>query len=112
MMAWVVLLHLMEFVVDLLGGARGMADEKDLQIALLRHQVRLLQRRVRRPPRLTRWERLTLAALAARLARRTKRPRTPLARVMLLVRPETVLGWHRALVRRKWTCCRRGVSGR
>src|SRR3954470_19388858 len=111
-MGWRVLLHLVEFIVDLLGGARGNDEEKDLQIALLRHQFRLLQRRLPRPPRLSRWERLTLAALAARLARLTHQPRAQLAQVLLLVRPETVLTWHRELVRRRWTYRRHAARGR
>src|SRR5215217_6723022 len=109
-MVWRVLLHLVGFIVDLSSGARGEPDEKDLQIALLRHQVRLLQRRWPRPPRLSRWEKLTLAALTARLARLTDRTR--LAQIMLLVRPETVLTWHRELVRRKWTYRRQQARGR
>ena len=111
-MGWFVVMHLVELLVDLVGGARGEAKEKDLQIALLRHQVRLLQRRLPRPPRLSRWEKLTLAALTARLARLTDRPRMQLAQVVLLVRPETVLKWHRELVRHKWTYRRRLASGR
>jgi len=102
-MVWFVLLHLVGLIVDLLGGARGKADEKDLQIALLRHQVRLRRRRSPRPPRLGRWEKLTLAALTARLVRLTNRPQSQLAQILLLVQPETVLKWHRELVRRKWT---------
>src|SRR3954451_20327432 len=109
-MVWCVLMHLVGFIVDLNGGAHGEAEQKDLQIALLRHQVRLLQRRLPRPPRLSRWEKLTLAALTARLARLTDR--TQLAQFMLLVRPETVLKWHRELVRRKWTYRRQLARGR
>jgi len=111
-MVWFVLLHLVGLIVALLAGARGKADEKELQIALLRHQVRLLQRRSPRPPHLARWEKLTLAALTARLVRLTNRPRTQLAQILLLVQPETVLKWHRELVRRKWTYRRRLASGR
>ena len=48
-MLWAVLTHLVGFVVDLVVGARRTEDAKDLQIALLRHQLRLLQRR--RPAR-------------------------------------------------------------
>jgi len=111
-MVWFVLLHLVGLIVDLLAGACGKADEKELQIALLRHQVRLLQRRSPRPPHLARWEKLTLAALTARLVRLTNRPRTQLAQILLLVQPETALKWHRELVRRKWTYRRRLASGR
>jgi putative transposase len=109
-MVWFVVMHLAGLIVDLIGGAHGEAEEKDLQIALLRHQVRLLQRRLPRPPRLSRWEKLTLAVLTARLARLTDR--TQLAQIMLLVRPETVLRWHRELVRRKWTYRRQQARGR
>src|SRR4051794_13596134 len=111
-MAWFVLMHLVGFIVDLIGGAHGKAEAKDLQIAVLRHQVRLLQRRSPRPPPLSRWEKLTLTALTARLVRLTDRPRSQLAQVVLLVRPETVLKWHRELVRRKWTYRRPPACGR
>ena len=90
-MVWSVVMHLVGLIVDLISGAHGEAEEKDLQIALLRHQVRLLQRRLSRPPRLSRWEKLTLAALTARLTRLTHRPQAQLAQILLLVRPETVL---------------------
>ena len=45
------------------------ADARDLKIALLRHQLRLLLRHAGRSPRLSRWEKLTLAVLAAKLGR-------------------------------------------
>jgi len=104
---WFVLMHLVGLAGGLVGGAHGQAEEKDLQIALLRHRVRLLQRRSPRPPRLSRWEKLTLTALTSKLVRLTTRPRSQLAQIQLLVQPETVLKWHRELVRRKWTYRRR-----
>src|SRR5262249_49069780 len=58
-----------------------------------RHQVRVLDRQVK----VVRWppaDRLVLAALARRLPRPSWSA--------LLVKPETVLRWHRELVRRKW----------
>ena len=111
-MIWFVLLHLLGFVVDLLTAVRRTDRDKDLEILLLHHQLRLLQRERPRPPRLSRWEKLTLALLTAKLARLTAGPRARLERVVLLFRPDTVLGWHRALVRRKWTCRRTSVGGR
>src|SRR4051794_41212642 len=111
-MVWFVLMHLAGLIVDLIGGAHEEAEEKDLQIALLRHQVRLLQRRSSRPPRLARWEKLTLAALTVRLVRLTDRPRNQLAQIQLLVQPATVLKWHRELIRRKWTYRHRRACGR
>src|SRR3954447_3195598 len=66
-MLWALLLHLVGFVVDLVDSTRRAGHAKDLEIALLRHQLRLLQRRAGRPPRLSRWEKRTLAVLAAKL---------------------------------------------
>jgi hypothetical protein len=63
-MAWLILGHLVACLVDLVAGGRRIADAKDLEIALLRHQLRILQRKRGRPPRLARWERLTRAVLA------------------------------------------------
>jgi putative transposase len=111
-MVWAVLVHLAGFIVDLTIGARRAEQEKDLEIALLRHQVRLLQRRASRPPRLSRWEKLTLAVLATRFNRLTTGPRERLARTIFLVQPATVLKWHRELVRRKWAFRRRQRGGR
>ncbi len=111
-MFWAVLVHLAGFMVDLTVGVRRAEQAKDLEIALLRHQVRLLQRRASRPPRLSRWEKLTLAVLATKFSRLTTGPRERLARAIFLVQPATVLRWHRELVRRKWTFRRRHRGGR
>ncbi len=111
-MFWAVLVHLAGFIVDLAVGARRAEQENDLEIALLRHQVRLLRRRVSRPPRLSRWEKLTLAVLATKLSRLGTSQRERLARAIFLVQPATVLRWHRELVRRKWTFRHRQGGGR
>ena len=103
-MRWFVFLHLLGFLVDLLTASRGPDRDKDLEILLLRHQLRLLQRRSPRPPRLSRWERLTVAVLAAKLARLAAGSRRHLSRTVLLAQPETALRWHRELVHRKWVC--------
>ncbi len=78
----------------------------------MRHQLRLLQRERPRSPRLSRWEKLTLAVLTTKLAHLTAGPRARLDQALLLFKPETVLKWHRELVRRKWTVRRREASGR
>ncbi len=111
-MLWAVLTHLAGFVVDLIVSTRRTEDAKDLEIALLRHQLRLSQRRSLRPPRLSCWEKLTLAVLVAKLSRLTSGTQGRLACAVLLVQPETVLKWHRELVRRKWTFRRRRAGGR
>src|SRR5262249_6400028 len=67
------------------------ADQAELLV--LRHQVRVLERQVK----VVRWRQADRLVLAA-LARRLPRP----AWSTLLVKPETVLRWHREPVRRKW----------
>src|SRR5713226_10350642 len=78
--------------------------EREAELLLLRHELSVLRRSVKRP-RLRIADRLILSALAMRL------PRS--AWNALIVRPETVLGWHRALIRRKWAAYgRRARSGK
>ena len=66
---------------------------KDLEIIVLRHQLNVLRRQVKRP-RFRRSDRAFLAAAARRL------PRVRWER--FLVTPKTLLRWHRELVRLKW----------
>jgi putative transposase len=83
------------------GGRRP--DEKDIELLVLRHQVKVLQRQVKRP-RLNRLDRVLLAA-ASRAMTRSRWS-------AFVVRPETLLRWHRELVRKKWTYRRTGHPGR
>ena len=61
---------------------------------VLRHELAVLRRQVARP-RLEERDRVFLAA-ASRLLSRASRP-------SFFIRPDTLLGWHRQLVRRRWT---------
>ena len=69
--------------------------EKEIEILLLRHQLRVLERQVA-PPELTQADRALLAAFSRVLPRRAWRR-------SLFVTPTTVLRWHRELVARRWT---------
>ena len=68
---------------------------KDAEILILRQQVAVLQRRVKKP-RLSWADRAVLAALARPL------PSAQLGQIRLIVSPRTVLRWHAGLVRRRW----------
>jgi len=70
------------------------AIAKDVEILILRHQLSVLRRQVKKP-RLT-WSDRALIALLARLVPRERWS-------SLFVTPATILDWHRRLVRRHWT---------
>jgi hypothetical protein len=86
----VVLSRLLELVVLFARGDRA----KEVEILVLRHELSVLRRQVSRP-RYEEHDRLLLAALSRVLPRRSWS--------VFLVRPETLLRWHRRMVARRWT---------
>ncbi len=75
----------------------------EVELLVLRHEVKVLRRQVRRPAHRRR-DRVLLTACSRLL------PRASWA--AFLVSPQTLLRWHRELVRRKWTYRRQAVPGR
>ena len=87
------LFSLLYFLVGrFLGTGRRSREQRDIELLVLRHQVRVLQHQVKRP-RLRRLDRLLLAAASRAMPRGLWSS--------FVVRPETLLRWHRELVRRK-----------
>jgi transposase InsO family protein len=87
--------RLLELLVLCLRSERS----KEIEIVVLRHQLRVLERQVARP-RLQPADRVLLAAFSCALPR--------IAWSSFFVRPATLLRWHRELVARRWTYPRRG----
>jgi hypothetical protein len=108
---WFALCHLFSSVVDLFAVRQFPEAQKDVHILLLRQQVRVLQRKARQPKRFSRLEKTLLAVLVARLRQTTSDFRVQ-GQPVLIFSPDTVLRWHRELVRRKWTFRRKASVGR
>jgi putative transposase len=88
-------------LIGILLGRLRSEHAKDVEIAVLRHQLSVLRRQVKRAE-FRPADRAVLAVLARAL------PRGHWS--SFLVTPGTILRWHRRLVTRKWTqpCCRGG----
>src|ERR1700693_4809755 len=85
-------------ILQLLRLIRPNTEELAIEVVVLRHEVAVLRRQVARPA-LRPSDRALLAGLS-RLLRRQRLNR-------FFIQPETLLRWHRDLVRRKWTYARR-----
>jgi hypothetical protein len=80
---------------------------KTAEILILRHQLAILQRRQPRRPKLNWTDRALLAALSGVI------PKARRQGLRLLVTPDTILRWHRDIIRRRWAARSiRGRSGR
>jgi putative transposase len=105
------LAHLFALVLDLLALVRRSAPAKDLEILALRQQLHILQR-TQPHARPTRGEKLLLAVIVSKLKHVATKTAPPWQRSLLLFTPTTILRWHRALVRQKWTYTDRPRRGR
>ena len=80
---------------------------KAAEILLLRHQLTVLQRHQPCRPKLTWADRALLATLLSAI------PKARREGLRLLVTPDTILRWHRDIVRRRWAArSMRGKTGR
>jgi len=66
-------------------------SDKDLEIVALRQQVRILERKLGSKPRISRAEKVFLAALADKLRNSGKGGKARLGSSILMFRPDTVL---------------------
>lgn len=116
-MFYPLLAQVVSLLFDLFALAQRSQRDKDLEILLLRQMERsavllILQRHHPAAPRVSRWEKFALAVLVGKLAVLGRGGKTKLDEVLLLFKPDTVLRWHRDLVRRKWTFTQRRRLGR
>jgi hypothetical protein len=94
-MFWHLLLVLLSPLASLLSGL--LRDDGDRQILALRQQVLILQRQPGKRAHLTRGEKLTLLLAGARMKQ------GQLLDCLMVVKPATLIGRHRQIVRQHWT---------
>ncbi len=111
-MIWFLVSQIFSTLISLIQIGRMSESDKDLEIMVLRYQLGIAERKMQKPLKANRAERMTLAVLAARLKQQTNRPASQFRQLIRLVQPETVFRWHRDLGRRKWAQENKGKRGR
>jgi len=111
-MVWLALLHIFSTILELVHIGRLSEKDKDLEIMILRHQLDVMTRLQAKPVKPNRAEKLTLAVLTKKLKQSTNRPAHKLRDIIRIVKPETVIRWHREVVRRKWAQEQKNKGGR
>ncbi|HZM54750.1 MAG TPA: hypothetical protein VFC03_06955, partial [Acidimicrobiales bacterium] len=81
-------------IFGLVASCRRTAPDKDIEMMVLRHQVRILERQLHTRVRYWPADRALLAALSRLLPRSRWRS--------FLVTPDTLLRWHREAAKHKW----------
>lgn len=111
-MLWSLIAQVVQIILDALS-LRLIADpDKDLELLVLRQQIRILERRMSKSVRPSRVEKLLLTLSALQIKERTRAGQLGFKHSLLLFKPATVLKWHRELVKRKWTFHRHARVGR
>ncbi len=90
-----VILFAWAFVLDVATVSRLTDNAKDLEILLVRQQLRIVERKQDRGPQISRWQKVPLIALVLRLKQKAHQSHKALAESLRLFKPATVLGWHR-----------------
>jgi putative transposase len=111
-MRWFILKHIFSTIFSFITIGRLSEQEKDLEILVLRQQLSILQRKLDHPIRPSRVEKMTLAVLTTKIKKISRRATDQLQDIIRIFQPETILRWHRELVRRKWTYPNQNKGGR
>ena len=110
-MVWYVVSVLTSLIFDVFRLVRMTPDEKDMEILLLRQQLMIVRRKQKRGPNISQFEKVMLITLFTPLSEVKRSTRSYIERHILLFKPDTILRWHRELVRKKWTFINRENHG-
>ena len=99
-MIWFLVAQIFSTPIFLIQIGRKTESDKDLEVMVLRYQLGIAERKMQKPVRANRVERMALAVLAGRLKKQAGKPSNQFNNMIRLVQPETVCRWHRDMVRR------------
>jgi transposase len=111
-MVWFILKHVFSTIFNFITIGRISSLEKDLEILILRQQLSILKRKLNSPIKPNRIEKMTLAVLTNKIKQTSHQSSNKLRDVIRIFQPETVLRWHRELVRKKWNFPHKNKGGR
>ena len=111
-MLYLFILRLLSLLMDIIAILGMVNTDKDLEILLLRQQIRILQRKSKTKPVISNPERLILSLITNKLRHTTNNSQERIKQAMLIFSPETILKWHRELAKRKWTFKKKARIGR
>ena len=86
-MLWFILRHLFSSLLSIFNLTQLSDPEKDLDILVLRHQLAILQRKLKHPVNPTRIEKLTLAVLTIKLKQFSRKSTNHLRNLILIFQP-------------------------
>ncbi|MBK8022632.1 MAG: transposase [Chloroflexi bacterium] len=102
-MIWHFVYLVVHLLWDSLRFSRLAPDDKTIELVLLRQQLLIVRRHQKRGPTITHPEKLLLLTLVEQLRPFLELPKAQLEQLVLIFKPDTLLRWHRELVKRKWT---------
>lgn len=100
-MIWIAFSRIFSTLLNLIQIGRLSGEEKDLEIFILCHQLDVMVRLQSKLVKPNRAEKMILTLLTRKLKLSTQPSTKQLRYFVRIVKPETVIRWHRELVRRK-----------
>jgi putative transposase len=102
-MVWYLLHAMVTLLWDAIRFSQLSPDDKTLELLFLRQQLIILRRHHKRGPALCNSEKFLLLTLVDPILGMRKAGKARLEQLILIFKPETLLRWHQALIKKKWT---------
>ena len=102
-MIWYIIYAVLTLLWDQVRLSRMSADDKTIELLLLRQQLLIMRRHQKRGPSISQGEKFILITLLEGICCIGHAQKARLEQLVLIFKPDTLLRWHRDLIRKKWT---------